>query len=153
MGVLRLVDRTWPVLVRLMGMHTGVYLATRGIIGHRLPGLPPTLLLQNIGAKTGRKRIAPLLYFEDGPNLVVIASKGGYPKHPFWFHNLMAHPDVTVQVGSERRPVHARVASPEERARLWPMVVKPYPHYATYQERTSREIPVVILEPRATPAT
>ena len=149
MGVLDIFDRTWPILGRLMAMHTGVYIATRGVIGHKFPGFPPNLLLQHVGAKTGKKRIAPLLYFEDGPNLIIIASKGGYPKHPAWFHNLMANPDTIVQVGAERRPVRARVAGPEERARLWAMVTKPYPHYITYQERTDREIPVVILEPRS----
>ena len=154
MGIGRIVDRSWPILRRLMQLHTGMYLATRGALGHKLPFIPPTLLLQHVGARSGTKRIDPLLYFEDGPNLIIIASKGGYPKHPSWFHNLKANPDTIVQVGSERRPVRARVASPEERARLWPMVVKPYPHYATYQARTDREIPVVILEPRATtPAT
>ncbi len=148
--ILRIVDRTWPVVVRLMGLHTFVYLATRGLIGHKLPGIPPNLLLHHVGGKTGKRRISPLLYFTNGPNLIVIASKGGYPKHPAWFHNLMANPDTIVQVGAKRRPVHARVATAEERARLWPMVVKPYPHYATYQARTDREIPVVILEPRVT---
>ncbi len=148
MGVLDVIDRTWPIVGRLMKLHTGVYLATRGVIGHKFPGFPPNLLLQHVGAKTGKKRIDPLLYFEDGPNLIIIASKGGYPKHPSWFHNLKANPDTIVQVGSKRRRVRARVATPEERARLWPMVTKPYPHYNTYQERTDREIPVVILEPR-----
>jgi deazaflavin-dependent oxidoreductase (nitroreductase family) len=147
---LRIVDRTWPIVVRLMKLHTGVYLLTRGLVGHKLPWLPPNLLLQHVGARTGKRRISPLLYFEDGPNLILVASKGGYPKHPSWFHNLMANPDTVVQVGSRRLPVHARVATPEERARLWPMVVKPYPHYATYQQRTARQIPLVILEPRAT---
>ena len=80
---------------------------------------------------------------------MIVASKGGYPKHPAWFHNLLANPQTTVQVGSERRRVHARVATPEERARLWPRVVKTYSGYAEYQQRTGREIPLVILEPRA----
>jgi len=80
---------------------------------------------------------------------VIVASKGGYPNHPAWFHNLRANPDTSVQVGSERRAVRARVATPEERARLWPKVVNAYSGYAEYQERTGREIPLVILEPRA----
>jgi deazaflavin-dependent oxidoreductase (nitroreductase family) len=148
MGVLDIIDRTWPIVSRLMKLHTGVYLATRGVIGHKFPGFPPNLLLQHVGAKTGKKRIDPLLYFEDGPNLIIIASKGGYPKHPAWFHNLKANPDTIVQVGAERRRVRARVATPDERPRLWAMVTKPYPHYDSYQARTDREIPVVILEPR-----
>ena len=84
-----------------------------------------------------------------GPDdLVLVASKGGYPKNPAWFHNLKAHPDTVVQVGREKRPVHARVATPEERERLWPRVVDNYSGYAEYQKRTDRQIPLVILEPR-----
>ena len=79
----------------------------------------------------------------------MIASKGGFPSHPAWFHNLRANPDTTVQVGSERRPVHARLAGPEERERLWPLAVAAYPGYEDYRARTEREIPVVVLEPRS----
>jgi F420H(2)-dependent quinone reductase len=78
-----------------------------------------------------------------------VASKGGYPKHPAWFHNLRANPDTTVQVGSERRAVHARVATAEERERLWPRVARAYSGYDTYQSRTGRKIPLVVLERRA----
>jgi F420H(2)-dependent quinone reductase len=107
------------------------------------------LLLDHVGAKSGSKRTAPLLYFRDGEDLVLVASKGGFPKHPAWYHNLMANPDTTVQVGGERREVHARVASPEERERLWPLAVKTYRSYADYQARSKgREIPLVVLEPR-----
>ena len=80
---------------------------------------------------------------------MIVASKGGYDKHPAWFHNLRANPDTTVQIGSERRPVHARVATPVERKRLWPKeVVKAYGDYVRYQQRTDREIPLIILERR-----
>jgi deazaflavin-dependent oxidoreductase (nitroreductase family) len=79
---------------------------------------------------------------------VIVASKGGHPRHPSWYHNLRANPDTTVQVGSERRNVHARVANPEERKRLWPMAVDTYSGYTGYQRRTDREIPLVILAPR-----
>jgi F420H(2)-dependent quinone reductase len=107
------------------------------------------LLLDHVGAKSGTKRTSPLLYFRDEDDLVVIASKGGYPKHPAWYHNLIANPDTEVQVGTERRAVHARVADAEERERLWPRAVKSYHGYADYQERSKgREIPLVILEPR-----
>jgi deazaflavin-dependent oxidoreductase (nitroreductase family) len=146
---LELADRSWPLLRRLMGIHELVYRATNGALGHRIPGLAPMLLLDHVGAKSGVKRTSALLYITDGDNLVIVASKGGYPKHPAWFHNLRANPDTTVQVGSERRVVHARVATPEERARLWPKVVKTYSGYAEYQQRTGREIPLVILVPRA----
>jgi F420H(2)-dependent quinone reductase len=133
-----------------MRLHTLLYRATGGRVGRRIPGVGNMLLLDHVGARTGAKRTSPLLYTPDSGNLVVVASKGGYPKHPAWFHNLVANPDTTIQVGSERRPVHARVATPEERARLWPRVVETYRGYATYQARSKgREIPLVILEPRA----
>jgi deazaflavin-dependent oxidoreductase (nitroreductase family) len=108
------------------------------------------LLLDHTGAKSGTKRTAPLLYFKDGEDAVIVASKGGYPKHPAWYHNLIANPDTTVQVGSERRVVHARVATPDEHERLWPVAESMWSGYADYREHTkNREIPLVILEPRA----
>ena len=148
MDYLDLADRLWPVLGPLMRGHARLYRATHGLIGHRVPGLPPMLLLDHVGAKSGTKRTAPLLYIRDGDDVVIVASKGGHPKHPAWFHNLRANPDTTVQIGSERRPVHSRVATPEERERLWPTVVAAYGDYARYQRRTGREIPLVILERR-----
>jgi F420H(2)-dependent quinone reductase len=141
-------DRSWPVLGRLFAGHTAIYRATNGRIGHRIPGLPPMLLLDHAGAKSGTLRTTPLLYVDDGPDVVIVASKGGHPKHPAWFHNLRANPDTTVQIGSERRAVHARVATPAERERLWPKAVAAYGDYRVYQERAGREIPLVILEPR-----
>ena len=106
------------------------------------------LLLDHVGAKSGTHRTSPLVYGRDGQDLILVASKGGYPKNPAWFHNLMAHPDTTVQVGSERRDVHARVASAGERGRLWELMLGVYSGYADYQRRTEREIPLVVLEPR-----
>jgi F420H(2)-dependent quinone reductase len=137
------------VLRRLMGAHTTLYRATGGLIGHHVPGAPPMLLLEHVGAKSGTKRTSPLVYFRDGDNVVIVASKGGYPKHPAWFHNLRANPDTTIQVGRHRSKVHARVANADERPRLWPMAVQTYSGYREYQERTDREIPLVVLEPRA----
>ncbi len=148
MGLLRAADRIWPVLDRLMRAHAAVYRGTNGRVGHHVPGVPPMLLLDHVGARSGKRRTSVLVYLQDGQNLVLIASKGGHPKHPAWFHNLLAHPDVTVQVGGERRRVRARRASSEERSRLWPRAVAAWPGYRTYQERTPREIPLVILEPR-----
>jgi F420H(2)-dependent quinone reductase len=144
----RLVDVSWTVMRSAMGCHARVYRATGGLVGHRFPGLPPMLLLDTVGAKSGTRRTTPLAYVDDGRDVAVIASKGGHPKNPAWFHNLLAHPDTTVQIGSERRAVHARVASPSERARLWPKAVAIWGPYRDYQARTEREIPVVILEPR-----
>jgi F420H(2)-dependent quinone reductase len=135
-----------------MGVHTFLYRRTGGRLGHTIPGVGGRmLLLDHVGAKSGTKRTSPLLYFPDGDDVVIVASKGGFPKHPAWYHNLMANPDTTVQVGAERRLVHARVATPEERERLWPRAVKSYHGYADYQQRSKgREIPLVILERRVT---
>ena len=148
MDYLELADRSWPLLRRAMAGHAAVYRATGGLVGHRIPGLPPNLLLDHVGAKSGKRRTSPLVYTIDGDNLVLVASKGGYPRNPAWFHNLMASPDTTVQVGSRRRAVHARKADPTERERLWPLVVRTYGGYEDYARRTEREIPLVILEPR-----
>ncbi len=106
------------------------------------------LLMTHVGAKSAIERTTPLVYVEDGPDLVIVASKGGHPSNPAWFHNLRAQPDTTVQVGSTRRSVHARLATSAERERLWPKALAVYPGYRGYQERTDREIPLVILEPR-----
>ena len=126
--------------------HTLSYRLTRGLVGQHVPGLPPMLLLDHVGARSGKQRTTPLVYLRDGEDIVIVASKGGSRRNPAWFHNLRANPETTVQVGSRRLAVRARVASPEERARLWPKVVVAYGGYKGYQERTSREIPLVILE-------
>jgi deazaflavin-dependent oxidoreductase (nitroreductase family) len=132
-----------------MGLHTVAYRATGGRIGHTAPGMPTILLLDHVGAKSGKKRTSPLLYFRDGEDVVMVASKGGFPKNPAWFYNLLANPETTVQIRSERLPVRARVATPEERERLWPLAVRQYRGYDDYQARSKgREIPMVILEPR-----
>ncbi len=148
MGEGRSPDRLWPILRPLVRVHVLAYRATRGRVGQHMRGSPPILLLEHTGAKSGVRRTTPLGYIRDGENLVVVASKGGHPRNPSWFHNLRAHPDLTVQVGARREPVRARVAEPQERARLWPAVLAAYSGYENYQQRTSREIPLVILEPR-----
>jgi deazaflavin-dependent oxidoreductase (nitroreductase family) len=145
---LGLADRTWPLLRRAMGGHTAIYRASHGLVGHRVPGAPPMLLLDHVGARSGVKRTSPLAYGRDGENLVLIASKGGHPKNPAWFHNLLANPDTTVQVGSQVRNVRARVVEGEERERLWALMVGLYAGYEGYRKRTEREIPVVVLVPR-----
>ena len=148
MDYLSWADRNWSLLRRVMGGHTAVYRASHGLIGHRFPGQPPVLLLDHVGAKSATRRTSPLVYGRDGENLVLVASKGGYPKHPAWFHNLLANPDTTVQVGSRALNVHARVAEGEERERLWSLMVGVYGGYEDYRKRTEREIPLVVLEPR-----
>jgi F420H(2)-dependent quinone reductase len=132
-----------------MGVHTFLYQRTGGRLGHTIPGVPgKMLLLDHVGAKSGVKRTSPLLYVWDDEDIVIVASKGGFPKHPAWYHNLMANPDTTVQVGSERRAVHARVATQEEYDRLWAKAVAAYHGYEDYKARTDRQIPLVVLEPR-----
>ncbi|HEX5526674.1 MAG TPA: nitroreductase family deazaflavin-dependent oxidoreductase [Solirubrobacterales bacterium] len=133
-----------------MGVHTFLYRRTGGRLGHRIPGLRGRmLLLDHVGAKSGIKRTSPLQYIEDGDDVAVIASKGGYSKNPAWFYNLKANPDTTVQIGDERRPVHARVVTdPEERERLWAKAVSIYRPYEDYKARAGRQIPLVVLEPR-----
>jgi deazaflavin-dependent oxidoreductase (nitroreductase family) len=148
MDYLNWVEKNWSLLTRVMGGHTAVYRATNGLIGHRFPGAPPMLLLDHVGAKSGTRRTSPLVYGVEGDDLILVASKGGYPKNPAWFHNLLANPDTTVQVGSSRRSVHARKADAAERKRLWPLMLKVYGGYADYQRRTEREIPLVVLSPR-----
>ena len=148
MDALDVADRAWPLLRRVVAGHTVVYRATHGAVGHRVPGFAPMLLLDHVGAKTGRERTTPLAYGRDGENLILVASKGGHPRNPAWFANLMAHPDTTVQVGSKRIAVHARRATAAERARLWKLMVGVYGGYEDYRRRTDREIPLVVLEPR-----
>ena len=107
------------------------------------------LLLDHVGAKSGVKRTAPLLYFPDGEDVVIVASKGGFPRNPAWYYNLKANPDTTAQIGAERRAVRARVATAEERERLWPVAESMWAGYADYQAHSKgREIPLVILAPR-----
>jgi F420H(2)-dependent quinone reductase len=133
-----------------MGVHTFLYRHSGGRIGHTIPGVGgKMLLLDHVGAKSGARRTSPLLYVRDGADLVIVASKGGFPKHPAWYHNLIANPDTTVQIGSERREVHARVAAADERERLWAKAVEAYHGYEDYRARTDREIPLVVLEPRS----
>ena len=110
----------------------------------------PTLLLEHVGRKSGTTFTTPLLYLADGPSLVIVASQGGLPKNPQWYPNLVAHPDTVVHLRGERgRRVRARVASPEERATLWPRLVDLYADFDRYAAWTDREIPVVVLEPRS----
>jgi len=143
-------DKIWPATRRFMGIHTLLYQRSGGRLGHTIPGVPgKMLLLDHVGAKSGTKRTSPLLYVRDGEDLVIVASKGGFPKHPAWYHNLIANPDTSVQVGSKQLPVHARVATDEEYPRLWKAAVAGYHGYEDYAVRSKgRKIPLVVLEPR-----
>lgn len=128
--------------------HAALYRATGGRVGRRLPGLPSLLLLDHVGAKSGKPRTTPLVYMPDGDRMLVVASKGGHPRNPGWLHNLRAHPETEVQIGRDRIKVRAREADADERERLWPKAAEYNPHWGRYRQRTSREIPLVLLEPR-----
>lgn len=129
-------------------LHCRVYRATGGTFGAHLHGAP-VLLLRTTGRRTGRRRETPLLYFADGERHVIVASNGGAPRNPFWFLNLESEPDAEIQIGRAARSVRARPTAGDERERLWQTVTARYPGYVQYQERTTRQIPVVVLEPRA----
>ena len=107
----------------------------------------PLLILHTTGAKSGLERLSPLLYREQGDDLVIFASYAGAPTDPAWFRNLVANPDVTVEIGTETRALRARVAGPEERDGIWVDHKQNWPQFQEYEDKTERTIPVVILEP------
>jgi deazaflavin-dependent oxidoreductase (nitroreductase family) len=127
-------------------VHTATYRLTGGRIGGRIRGAP-VVLLHHVGRRSGKQRTSPLLYLPDGDDVVVIGSKGGSHKHPAWWLNLREMDETEIELPGERRRVKVRVATPEERERLWPKVVEIWPDYAKYQQRTEREIPLGILSP------
>ncbi len=134
----------WTLWNEFTRVHVATYRLSHGKVGGTYRGAP-VLLLHHTGRKSGRERVSPLLYLDDGDDLVVVGSKGGSHKHPSWFLNLREMPETTVEVGGERRRVSVRVASEGERERLWPRLVEMYGDYANYQARTERQIPLVIL--------
>jgi len=137
------------VLPRVLQIHDVVYQKTNGWIGHRTLGIP-SLLLHTVGAKTGVARTASLSYARDGENYLIVASKGGDPKAPGWYHNLKANPSVEINVGPKRFGVTAHPVLPgdPDYTRLWQIVNKNNSNrYEAYQQKTSRPIPVVVLEP------
>jgi deazaflavin-dependent oxidoreductase (nitroreductase family) len=128
--------------------HVRVYRETGGEQGYQWRGTT-ILLLTTTGRVSGEERTAPLIYRDDGETWVVVASKGGAPDHPNWYKNVVAEPDATIQVRRELIPVHARTAEGAERTRLWQRMAEVWPAYDSYQERTKREIPVVVFERRS----
>ena len=131
-------------------LHVFLYRASGGRIGGRFKAAP-VLLLTTTGRKSGKRRTTPLLYAEDAGRYVVVASVGGAPKHPAWYLNLRTDGTATIQVGGRTLAVHAETATPDERARLWTVMTRIYAPYDDYQAKTTREIPIVILTPSATP--
>ena len=125
--------------------HVHRYVETDGKSGHRWSGVS-TLLLTTRGRKTGKLRRTALIYGRDGERFLVVASQGGARKHPSWYLNIVENPDVIVQVGPEKFAARARPASQEEKPRLWGAMTSIWPEYGRYQARTTRDIPLVILE-------
>ena len=104
------------------------------------------VLLHTLGAKSNQPRINPLAYFKDGDHYIIVASKAGAPTNPDWYYNILAHPDVTLEVGTEQFKAHATVAEPQERDRIFTDIASKNPGFAKYQENTTRVIPIIILE-------
>ena len=140
-------DRRDRVIRVINQVHRGLVTATKGRIGGKIAGMP-AVVLTTTGRKTGEKRqsmlTAPIV---DGDTIVLIASYGGGPKHPQWYLNLQADPNVQITRDGVTRNMVARTATPTERAELWPRVTAAYKGYAGYQEKTDREIPVVLFDP------
>ncbi|MBV8302152.1 MAG: nitroreductase family deazaflavin-dependent oxidoreductase [Candidatus Dormibacteraeota bacterium] len=128
--------------------HVDRYLATDGEEGHVWRNGSHVLILTTRGRRSGEARQTPLIYGVHGDDLLLVASKGGAPTPPAWYLNLNADPEVTVQVKDEVRAVRARTATADEKPELWRIMTGEWPDYDTYQTRTSRDIPVVVLEPR-----
>jgi deazaflavin-dependent oxidoreductase (nitroreductase family) len=127
--------------------HVRAYRETDGERGYHWRGTE-ILLLTTRGRKSGEERTTPLIHRADAGRWVIVASRGGTPDHPGWYHNLSADPEVMIQVKGDVVPVRARSAQGEERERLWDLMTEVWPDYVDYQKRTDREIPVVVLEPR-----
>ena len=145
-----------PNMPKWMVDHVDKYLSSGGKEGHMytisLPNLPPrevpSLLLITTGRKSGQKFLFPLFYGKTGDSYYIVASKGGAPEHPGWYRNLLANPEVEIQVGTAKLRARARTAQGEERARLWKDAAVFWPPYEDYQKKAGdREIPVVVLDP------
>ena len=134
------------VLKAFTRLNVWVYRLSGGRLGDTLAG-DPICLVTMTGAKSGRRRTIPLMYVPDGDSVLLVASQGGAPAHPVWYHNLVAHPDIVVEQGGDRRQLRARVVNEEEKVRLWPICVAHYAPYEDYQQRTERRIPVFRCEP------
>ena len=120
--------------------------ASEGRVGGPFEGAP-LLLLHTVGAKTGQQRVNPMMYQAVPDGYAVFASKGGAPDNPDWYHNLLAHPRVTAEIGTRTVDLRARVAEGDEREKIWSAQKAAYPGFADYEQKTTRQIPVIILEP------
>ena len=124
-----------------------VYRTSSGRLMSRFPNGSPICLVTMRGARTGRRRVVPLIHVPHGDDVLLVASQGGMHANPAWFHNLMACPEISVTTGSRTRRMHARLANDDEKATLWPLAVAAYPGFARYQRRTARNIPLFICSP------
>jgi deazaflavin-dependent oxidoreductase (nitroreductase family) len=127
--------------------HIRRYRETNGEVGYMWNGAP-ILLLTTLGRRSGQKRTSALIFGQDGDDYLIVASQGGAPTHPNWYHNLTDHPEVELQVKGEQFPATARTATDAEKPRLWKIVTETWPNYDVYQTRTDRPIPVVVLSPK-----
>lgn len=137
-----------PIIRVMSRLNTWAYRLTNGRIGGTYLHGVPVLLMTVVGRKTGRRLTVPLTYLQNGERLVVAASRAGMDQNPAWYHNLVANPDVEVQTRAAVRPMRAHTADDAERAHYWPKLVAVNPDYGSYQARTERKIPVVVLSPR-----
>jgi deazaflavin-dependent oxidoreductase (nitroreductase family) len=120
--------------------------ANGGAVGGQFAGAP-LLLLHTVGARSGQRRVNPVMYQKADGGYAVFASKAGAPVNPDWYHNLLAHPQVTAEIGTETVELVARVAGGDERERIWAAQKAAYPGFADYERKTTRQIPVIVLEP------
>ncbi len=147
--LMRVIDRSWGNIRHLVRGHVWIYRVSGGRLGQHVPGTPPMLLLDHVGAKSGTPRTTPLVYMPDGSRYIICAAKGGHPHNPAWLYNVRARPSVTVQIGAHRLDMSARELDPDEHRALWPQALAYTSHWRRYARRVppSRTIPLVALEP------
>ncbi len=133
-------------LKRFTRLNVWVYRASRGRLMNSLAG-DPICLVTMTGARSGRERTIPLMFVPDGEDVLLVASQGGAPRHPAWYHNLVAHPEVTITLGGQSRQMQVTELADDARAQAWPICVSHYAPYADYQTRTRRQIPVFRCTP------
>jgi deazaflavin-dependent oxidoreductase (nitroreductase family) len=137
----------WRVENAVTALHVRIFRASRGRLLASFDGAP-LCVLHHRGARTGVPRETPMIHLPDGERSVIVASMGGNPRNPAWYHNLRAHPDVEIETARGRARVRAREATPEEAAAYWPRLLELWPAWETYMTRTTRTFPVIVLEPR-----
>ena len=141
-------EKLFRLLARIYGrVNLVVYKLSGGRLMNKGPANKPICLVTMTGRKTGKKREVPLMHVPHGEQKILVASLGGTSKHPIWYYNLKADPDIAIEVDGTRRAYRAREIGPEEKASLWPVIVDAYPPYDTYQARSDRDMPVFVCDP------